>query len=169
MVKVFNRITDIRNSRPPFPLLLIKCTLFPAMVYWDHLHLLLFSLRHGDKISPLAVWLKSSWQSGCVWWLWLGACCMHALVSHGGDRKDHVRTTRGAQDQLHFPLQGQGQELQTWLLEINTPEPSSERWNKWLGLTAWSLCWCKKGMAKPARTPSALLAKPAPKVPFRFF
>lgn len=93
MVKVFNRITDIRNSRPPFPLLLIKCTLFPAMVYWDHLHLLLFSLRHGDKISPLHVWLKSSWQSGCVWWLWLRACCMHALASHGGDRKTHVRTT----------------------------------------------------------------------------
>lgn len=120
MVKVFNRITDIRNSRPPFPLLLIKCTLFPAMVYWDHLHLLLFSLRHGDKISPLDVWLKSSWQSGCVWWLWLSACCMLALVSHGGDRKTHVRAIFCAQDQLHLSLQGQGQELRTWLPEIKT-------------------------------------------------
>lgn len=136
MVKVFNRITDIRNSRPPFPLLLIKCTLFPAMVYWDHLHLLLFSLRHGDKISPLDVWLKSSWQSGCVWWLWLGACCMHALVSHGGDRKTHVRTTLCVQDQLHFPLHGQGQEHQTGLPEnINCPRSLPEQFSQCLGFT----------------------------------
>lgn len=113
MVKVFNRSTDIRNSRPPFPLLLIKCTLFPAMVYWDHLHLLLFSLRHGDKISPLAVWLKSSWQWGCVWWRWLRACCMHAPVSHGGDRKSHVRATLRVQHHFISLLKARAKSLES--------------------------------------------------------
>lgn len=162
MVKVFNRITDIRNSHPPFPLLLIKCTLFPAMVYWDHLHLLLFSLRHGDKISPLNVWLKSSWQWGCVWCRWLRACCMHAPVSHGGDRKSHVSTTFRAQHQLHSPPQGQGQELWIQRPEKQTaPSPYPSDWTNGRALQRLSLA---DVMAKPGGVTRAAFAKSTPKV-----
>lgn len=96
-------------------------------------------------------------------------CLLHARASLTWWRQKNPRENHRVQDQLHFPLQGQGQEFQTCLPETPPSSYLSDSINGWVLQRLWSPHWCRKGMARPARMTSALFAKPTPKLLSRLF